>query len=218
MNPFALIEDACAHFVERTFARIFPSDVAASQIARKLVATMQSEPADTYLVRLHSRDLAGLGADRATFERDWSALLEQTTAALNLKLERSPRVIVHADDALVAGTVAIDPVQDDEEAASARGYALRVQRGVPLGSAWQVEGTLGIGRGSENRIDLVDPRVSRRHARVTRTEDGVVVEDLGSTNGTRVNGSPLAAGPKKLAPGDVIGLGDTELRVEIGDG
>jgi len=217
MNPFARIEDACAHFVERTFARIFPSDVAPAQIARKLVATMQSAPADTYLIRLHPRDLAGLGADRATLERDWSALLAQTATALNLKLSRTARVIVHADESAVAGTVAIDSVVDDEEAASARGYALRVQRGVPLGAAWQIDENLGIGRGAENHIDLVDPRVSRRHARVVRTEDGILVEDLGSTNGTRLNGTQIVQ-PARLSPGDVISLGDTELRVEIGDG
>ena len=217
MNPFARIEDACAHFVERTFARIFPSDVAPAQIARKLVATMQSSPADTYLVRLHPRDLGGLGTDRPALERDWSALLEQTATALSLKLPRSARVIVHADESLVAGTVAIDPVVDDEEAASARGYALRLQRGVPLGASWQIEGNLGIGRGAENHIDLVDPRVSRRHARVVRADDGIQVEDLGSTNGTRVNGTRIDR-PARLSAGDVIRIGDTELRVEIGDG
>lgn len=216
-NPFAVIEDACARFVERTFARIFPSDVASAQIARKLVATMQSAPADTYLVRLHPRDLAGLGSDRPSLEREWSLLLERTAAALTLQLDRPARVIVHADETVVAGTVAIDAVADDEEAASARGYVLRVQRGVPLGATWPLEGALGIGRGSENHIDLVDPRVSRRHARVARTDNGVVIQDLGSTNGTRVNGKALLE-PARLVPGDVIGVGDTELRVEIGDG
>ena len=218
-NPFAAIEDACAHFVERTFARIFPSDVSAAQIGRKLVATMQSAPGDTYLVRLHPRDLAGLGDDRSSFELEWSQLLVRTASALNLQLQRSPRVIVHADETVVAGTVTIDEVQDDEEAASARGYRLRVHRGVPLGATWPIEGALSIGRGSENRIDLVDPRVSRRHARVSRNEAGVSVEDLGSTNGTRVNGSPvLPSAPARIVPGDVIEVGDTELRVEIGDG
>jgi hypothetical protein len=217
MNPFAAIEDACAQFVERTFARIFPSDVAPAQIARKLVATMESAPAETYLVRLHPRDLASLHAERAELEREWSALLERTTSALGLTIERSARVILHADESLVAGTVAIDPVQGDEQEASARGYAIRVKRGVPLGAAWPIEGTISIGRGSEDGIDLVDPRVSRRHARLTRTDEGVIVEDAGSTNGTQVNGIRIS-GPTRLVPGDVVILGDTELRVEIGDG
>jgi hypothetical protein len=216
VNPFAIIEDACAQLVERTFARIFPSDVAPAQIARKLVATMQSIPAETYLVRLHPRDLSGIG-DRAELERDWSDLLERTSSALNLVLKHSARVIVHADEALVAGTVVIDAVQGDEEEASARGYAVRVKRGVPLGAAWPVEGNVAIGRGSENLVDLVDPRVSRRHARLLRTDDGVVVEDLNSTNGTRVNGMRITE-KTRLVPGDIVGVGETELRIEIGDG
>ena len=217
MNPFAAIEDACAQFVERTFARISPSDVAPAQIARKPVATMESAPAQTYLVRLHPRDLASLHTERPELEREWSALLERTASALDLSIERSARVVVHADESVVAGTVAIDPVQGDEKEASARGYAIRVKRGVPLGAAWPIEGAINIGRGSEDGIDLVDPRVSRRHARLTRTDEGVIVEDTGSTNGTQVNGVRIA-GPTRLVPGDVVVLGDTELRVEIGDG
>ena len=217
MNPFAAIEDACAQFVERTFARFFPNDVAPAQIGRKLVATMQSLPAATYLVRLHPRDIIGLGQERAFFEQEWSALLERTIAALGLTLERPPRVILHGDETVVAGTVAIDPLIDDEEAAAARGYVVRVQKGVPLHATWAIDGIVSIGRGAENRIDLVDPRVSRRHARITKTDDGIAIEDLGSTNGTSVNGAALNA-PAGLSPGDIIQVGDTQLRVEIGDG
>jgi hypothetical protein len=217
MNVFAAIEDACAAFVERTFARVFPSNVSPAQIGRKLVATMQSAPADTYLVRLHSRDLGGLGPERASFEREWSILLERTASALGLDLRRPLRAILHADDSVVAGTVAIDPVVDDGEAASARPYVVRVHRGLPLGAAWPLEGSLIVGRAVENGVDLADPRVSRRHACITRTGDAVVIEDLGSTNGTYVNGARIAE-PRPIVPGDRIGLGDTELRLEIGDG
>lgn len=216
MNPFAKIEDACAQFVERTFARIFPNDVAPEQITRKLVATMQSEPADTYLVRLHPRDVAALGSRRGELEKEWSALLMRTASTVELSLERQVRVIVHADDAVVAGTVAIDAIVDDEEAASARGYGLRVLRGLPLHAIWTVGEALTIGRGEENQVDLVDPRVSRRHARIERTPEGVVVSDLGSTNGTLVNGVRIDV-PTRVVPGDVIALGETQLRVEIND-
>lgn len=216
MNPFAKIEDACAQLVERTFARIFPNAVAPEQIARKLVTTMQSEPADTYLVRLHPHDVASLGERRADLEREWSELLARTAETVELSLERSARVIVHADAAVVAGTVAIDAIVDDEQAASARGYGLRVLRGLPLHAIWPIGDGLVIGRGAENQVDLVDPRVSRRHARVERTSDGVVVEDLGSTNGTYVNGARIAS-PIRVVAGDVIAVGDTELRLEIKD-
>lgn len=215
MNPFAAIEDACATLVERTFARVFPNDVAPAQIARKLVATMQSAPAETYLVRLHPRDIAGLGEDRGNLESEWSELLGRTAATLGLPLARAARVIVHEDDEAVPGTVTIEALVDDEEAASARGYSLRIAKGLPLHAAFPVEGTVTIGRSPENTVDLVDLRVSRKHARMLRTPDGVVVEDLGSTNGTTLNGEAVI-GQARVVAGDLIGVGDTELRLEVG--
>jgi len=217
MNPFAKIEDACAQLVERTFARIFPNAVAPEQIARKLVATMQSENADTYLVRLNPSDVAALGERRGKLEAEWGDLLTRTASSVELSLKREARVVVHADDSVVSGTVAIDAILDDEEVASTRGYGLRVLRGLPLHAMWSIGEGLSLGRGQENDVDLVDARVSRRHARLVRSADGVIIEDLGSTNGTLVNGVKIS-GPTRITPGDVVSVGDTELRVEIADG
>ena len=57
-----------------------------------------------------------------------------------------------------------------------------------------------------------DPELSRRHARLSRSDGRVVVEDLGSTNGTLVNGKAISD-PTTLAAGDSIEVGSTELRV-----
>ena len=68
---------------------------------------------------------------------------------------------------------------------------------------------------SAARADVVvpgDASVSSRHARLSNTSAGVMVEDAGSTNGTVVNGVPLA-GPRRLEHGDLLRLGQTELRV-----
>ena len=59
---------------------------------------------------------------------------------------------------------------------------------------------------------LSDPNVSRRHAEVRRMGDAVVVADLGSTNGTRVNGIPVRE--QHLATGDEITVGSTTLVFE----
>ena len=73
---------------------------------------------------------------------------------------------------------------------------------------------LTIGRGSQNDIALDgDDFASARHARVEPRRDGVWVEDIGSTNGTYVNGVRLSR-PRRLAPGDVIRVGSTDLRFE----
>jgi hypothetical protein len=69
---------------------------------------------------------------------------------------------------------------------------------------------LGLGREPSNDIVINHPQVSRRHARITRQGGFMVIEDLGSTNGTFANGMRLS-GPHTLASGDVIGLGEAVL-------
>lgn len=64
-----------------------------------------------------------------------------------------------------------------------------------------------MGRDVTNDIVLADPEVSRQHARVNQTPGGLVLEDLGSTNGTFVNGERLVS-PRVLKAGDLVGLGE----------
>jgi hypothetical protein len=72
-----------------------------------------------------------------------------------------------------------------------------------------------LGRASENDLVLdADDFASVHHARIEPRRDGVWVEDLDSTNGTFVNGIKLTR-PQKLTPGDVIRVGETDLRYEL---
>lgn len=72
-----------------------------------------------------------------------------------------------------------------------------------------------LGRSSENDLVLeADDFASVQHARIEPRRDGVWVEDLDSTNGTFVNGIKLSR-PQKLTPGDVIRVGETDLRYEL---
>jgi pSer/pThr/pTyr-binding forkhead associated (FHA) protein len=73
---------------------------------------------------------------------------------------------------------------------------------------------LTIGRAEDNTLALPgDEFASGHHARIESQRDGVWILDLGSTNGTFVNGSRLD-GRRKLREGDVVQIGDTELRFE----
>jgi pSer/pThr/pTyr-binding forkhead associated (FHA) protein len=65
---------------------------------------------------------------------------------------------------------------------------------------------LVMGREPGLELQIDSPGVSRRHARLRMQEGGYLLEDLGSSNGTFVNGQRLAA-PHILKPGDMIGLG-----------
>jgi hypothetical protein len=73
---------------------------------------------------------------------------------------------------------------------------------------------LTIGRGGQNDIAIrSDEYASARHARFEPRQDGVWVQDLGSTNGTYLNGARLER-PRRLAGGDVVRVGETDLRYE----
>ncbi|MGH7616202.1 MAG: FHA domain-containing protein [Gemmatimonadaceae bacterium] len=74
--------------------------------------------------------------------------------------------------------------------------------------------TVVIGRHVDCDIVVPDDAISRAHVRIDRTADGFTVTDLGSSNGTRVNGEP--ASRRILASGDVVHIGDTFLRFETG--
>jgi DNA-binding response OmpR family regulator len=72
------------------------------------------------------------------------------------------------------------------------------------GQRWPLVGdTVLIGRGLDADICVLDRQVSRHHARIRRTEDGYLLEDLDSKNGTHLNGAMIKS-PEILQDGDVI--------------
>ena len=74
---------------------------------------------------------------------------------------------------------------------------------------------VGIGRGGQNEVPLDgDEFASAQHARFEAATDGLWVEDVGSTNGTFVNGARVTT-PRRLSQGDVVRVGQTDFRVEI---
>ncbi|HEY2541882.1 MAG TPA: FHA domain-containing protein [Gaiellaceae bacterium] len=107
---------------------------------------------------------------------------------------------------LAAGAVAV-----------ATGGRLVVQESPVLdeGDEFSVDSApLTVGRGSQNDVAIDgDEFASSRHVRFEPRRDGVWVSDLGSTNGTYVNGIRID-GARRLTPGDVVRVGETDLRFE----
>jgi predicted component of type VI protein secretion system len=92
-------------------------------------------------------------------------------------------------------------------------FQLIMRSGPTPGASFTLEGDqITIGRDSVNEIVINDAEISRRHARLTFQGGKYVLEDLGSTNGTFVNGQRLA-GPRVLKPGEVVSFGEQIVMV-----
>jgi len=86
---------------------------------------------------------------------------------------------------------------------------------LPEGDVYGIDSTaLTVGRSSDNDLPLDgDEFASGHHARFQPRRDGVYIEDMGSTNGTFVNGIRLER-DRRLVPGDLVRIGETDLRFE----
>jgi pSer/pThr/pTyr-binding forkhead associated (FHA) protein len=74
--------------------------------------------------------------------------------------------------------------------------------------------SISIGRGRQNGVIIADPKVSKFHATITLANKRAYLKDIGSTNGTYLNGKPLEYDkPRELRDGDVIVVGNVELTV-----
>ena len=82
--------------------------------------------------------------------------------------------------------------------------------GHTAGMEYEVGTGAVLGRGDQAEIRLEDPFASSRHARLVRQGGAVVLEDMGSTNGTYLN-EELLSGPQPLHPGDRVRIGDSEF-------
>ena len=228
------VEQACAAFIERTFAKTFPSDLEPTQIARKLVATMEARTRGgegqmyapgSYIVYVNPDDFTRLSEHQAYLEREWAELLRDLAGRVGVRfLEGDPNIEMTPRESIPAGavevtaigeaTVAIDSTIPRPSGVAARKFHLRMIKGVPAYGVYFVEGRARIGRSEESDVFLVDPSVSRTHAVVE--VDGVepVVRDLGSINGTFVNGERIEA--RQLKDGDELMFGNTRMRFEVG--
>ena len=212
-NPFARLEAICANAVERAFALAFPSALEPVQIARKLVGAFEaggpaiSRAGRRFAVRLSPGDFARFEPELPYLQRQWTEMLARLSERSG-RPQSPPEVYAEADPTVASGTVAIaTAVRPEPER-----LVLRVRKGVPPDARLDLTGELVVGRDPSCALVLVDPRASRRHIEITARGSAPHFRDLGSSNGTLLNGRRVAAGT--LDCGDVLTLGDSELVVE----
>jgi hypothetical protein len=105
------------------------------------------------------------------------------------------------------GTAAISAEEAKEHGLAREIVELTLESGT---HSLEGRGPWSIGRSEENDIVIPDPNVSRRHARLSRSENGFVVEDLGSTNGTLLDGAPIDR--ERIESGDELTFGGVTAR------
>jgi len=158
VNFFARVEEACAAFVERAFANMFPSDLEPAQIARKLVATMEARtrPGEDgpvapayYAVYVHADDYARLLPHRAYLEGEWAALLADVGERVGIRFETPPRIELREGADMVAGAVEI--TTEEAEGSRARSaFMLRVVSGIAAEPEFRINGAARVGRSPES--------------------------------------------------------------------
>ena len=235
------VERFFERLVERPSARLFGTRLQPLQILRRIERAMEAERGaegqrglvpDQFTVRLHPADLAALlPAEEVASELASGALAFARSHGYALR-ER-PRVILRPDPDRRPGEVEIEaavtpgagPTADPGAGAESttrvfevpvvRAPAIVLEVREPGGTPRRVPmsgASMGIGRAPECELVLNDSRASRRHARLAARDGVLVLTDLGSTNGTRVNGHRVTE--VVLGAGDRVQIGETSLVVE----
>lgn len=125
------------------------------------------------------------------------------------------------DGAVISLHAPVTPAALPAHAATVTAYGsakarLHVVAGPDAGGIHLLQGgKVHLGRSAEADVPLDDPDVSRLHCAVTVTDGGAVtVTDVGSTNGTTVDGAPVSARPVLFRPGSTLRIGETAIRLE----
>lgn len=191
---------------------------------------------NSYLVQLSPRDREGFADLEPSLHQELTVALREYIKAEGYHVEGKARVAFHTDPDLKRGRFEIEarnvdqgtktePAATDAPQPPTAPPVLTVVHDafdrppaiitLPAGQRVEIrEGHYVLGRNLECDIVLNDSNVSRRHAEFTCAAGEVAIRDLGSTNGTRVNGV-VVTGEQILQHGDVIGFGSVQITFEV---
>ncbi len=205
--------------VEGTFERVFRSSVSPVELGRRLVRAIDDERTvdvrgatavpNEFTFTLAPDDFVQFESIESSLVRDLAETAREHASAAGYAFKGPVRVRLAEDPALRTGSFALTATFHEGPGGRAGGL-LRLPDGRHVELA---DAPVSIGRSSEAAVHLPDTSVSRRHAEIRPAGNGYVIVDLGSTNGTRVNGHRIN-GEHNLAQGDSISVGDCQLHFE----
>ena len=204
--------------VEGGFARVFRSGLKPIEVGRRLTKEMDGARTvdvrgrtvvpNHFTIELSPTDHENFAEVADTLERELAEAAREHARDEGYSFMGPVEVEMLITDGLRTGTFAITArMRQGEGGAGAGSLVLPTGDRVPLG-----EQTITIGRLPESTIVLADPNVSRNHAEIRPQGTGFVVVDLGSTNGSRINGVRITE--QELVDGDEIAFGNTRMRFE----
>jgi hypothetical protein len=207
-------EQRLERLVEGVFAKAFRSGVQPVELGRRLIREMDlRRTVGIRGVMAPNRFTISVGAD----DRERLAAIEQT---LLRELVDAARDHARTESYKLAGPIEVTMATAPGLGKGSFRVWAELAEGSPTAAVVMADGTridvgdepVSLGRASDCSIVLADPTVSKRHAELRREGTDVVVVDLGSTNGTKVNGAGVRE--RALRDGDEIHIGATVLHFE----
>lgn len=212
------VENKLENFVEGTFAKFFSSELKPVEISRKIVREIELNRS----IGVHGDYLAPNDFDVVISESDHSNFIE-AKEPLEQELQETIRdycyqesyiflgsinVSIKKEENLRTGTLRIDArLKQDENGCPPGALVLPNGNRILIGSR-----VITIGRLQDSTICIDDPSISRNQAEVLLRENGYLLSDLGSTNGTLVNGHRISQ--HILTDHDQIEFGSYKIRFE----
>ena len=204
--------------VEGTFARVFRSGLRPVELGRRLVREID----DNRSVDVRGRTVVPNDFTVNVSEEDFDRFAE-IHDSLCRELADAAREHARDEGYSFMGPIAVELLAHPKLRTGAFSIDARMKEGVggagagslilPDGRRIRLSGqTVRIGRLPECEITINDPNVSRTHAEIRPHGDGFVVVDLGSTNGSKVNGMRVTE--RVLVDGDEIGFGNVSIVFE----
>jgi hypothetical protein len=211
-------EERLERLVEGTLAKPFRSNLQPVEIGRRLTREMDLHrrvgvrgliAPNAFAVTLAPADVERFSNFIDALSRELSDAAREHAKNEGYLFVGPVEVEIFEGSTLKAGRFTVEAeVREDADGGFLAELVLTDGRRVQIGTE-----PLVIGRLPECGVVLADSNVSRRHAELRRAGDTVVLTDLGSTNGTRVNGAPVRE--RVLASGDEVSVGSTRLIFEM---